>query len=636
MPPKKAAGASRATSRSGTAPAASTSTAAKANTSSKRKAATDAEPDNSDVPDVPERRSKRVKTATEFISPSAPTTKQSSKEAPKKASAARQGATQSKKPTRTGKSCNALRLNMVSGRLTNPANAAAKSTPARSASKKAATAPKETPTPKSKAKGKEAKPKTAEAPEKKKTPKAEPKPKAAPKPKAPPKPKKPLPVVVEPHTKRLEVLVCGEGENGELGLGIAKGQTGVKRPRLNALLSADEVGVVQVACGGMHILALTHDNRILSWGVNDQGTLGRDTSWEGGLRDIDAGSDSGESETGETGLNPYESTPTAIDASHFPEGTRFAQVAAGDSCSFALTDTGFVYGWGTFRANEGILGFSPTTTIQRTPVKLAELKNITSIDCGANHVLALDKNGNVFAWGSGQQMQLGRKPVERTRASCLIPRQLGVPKKSIVKVACGSFHGFAIDRNDNVWAWGLNNFGECGLEQDAGQSEATVGKPTKVPELCGKGVTCIKGGEHHSVAVNGAGDCIVWGRGDGGQLGIDIRGLEEDKVIRDESGRARIVISPTIVPPIQGRTSMVTAGGDHTLAVTTDGQAWSWGFSALYQTGQGTSEDIEQATRIENTATRDRHITWAGAGGQYSMLGAAVDEDGNTNVDGGA
>jgi alpha-tubulin suppressor-like RCC1 family protein len=28
---------------------------------------------------------------------------------------------------------------------------------------------------------------------------------------------------------------------------------------------------------------------------------------------------------------------------------RFAQVAAGDSCSFALTDTGLVFGWGTFK-----------------------------------------------------------------------------------------------------------------------------------------------------------------------------------------------------------------------------------------------------------------------------------------------
>jgi regulator of chromosome condensation len=33
----------------------------------------------------------------------------------------------------------------------------------------------------------------------------------------------------------------------------------------------------------------------------------------------------------------------------FPEGTVFTQLAAGDSMTFALTDEGLVYGWGTFR-----------------------------------------------------------------------------------------------------------------------------------------------------------------------------------------------------------------------------------------------------------------------------------------------
>ena len=37
------------------------------------------------------------------------------------------------------------------------------------------------------------------------------------------------------------------------------------------------MGVVQIDAGGMHVVALTRDNKILTWGVNDQGALGRDT-----------------------------------------------------------------------------------------------------------------------------------------------------------------------------------------------------------------------------------------------------------------------------------------------------------------------------------------------------------------------
>ena len=154
-------------------------------------------------------------------------------------------------------------------------------------------------------------------------------------------------VINEAPTEKLNVYVFGEGSAGELGLGTAKNAIDVKRPRLNPLLSAADVGVVQLSCGGMHVAALTHDNQILTWGVNDDGALGRDTSWEGGLRDMDKDED--ESDDEDSGLNPKESTPTAIASTCFPEGTIFTQIAASDSCTLALTDKGLVYGWGTFR-----------------------------------------------------------------------------------------------------------------------------------------------------------------------------------------------------------------------------------------------------------------------------------------------
>lgn len=159
------------------------------------------------------------------------------------------------------------------------------------------------------------------------------------------------PVINNPPTQRLNVYVCGEGSSGELGLGTAKNAIDVKRPRLNANLAGDKVGVVQIAAGGMHVVALTHDNKILTWGVNDQGALGRDTAWEGGLKDMDANDSDSDSDDDDSGLNPRESTPTAISSDLFPEDTVFVQVAAGDSTTFAVTDDGHVWGWGTFRVS---------------------------------------------------------------------------------------------------------------------------------------------------------------------------------------------------------------------------------------------------------------------------------------------
>jgi regulator of chromosome condensation len=162
---------------------------------------------------------------------------------------------------------------------------------------------------------------------------------------------KKLPAINSAPTRKMMVFACGEGSAGELGLGPKK-SVDIKRPRLNAFLDANTVGVVQLATGGMHCVALTHNNKILTWGVNDQCALGRNTDWEGGLRDMDSKSDaSDDSDDSDTGLNPKESTPTCLADDAFPTGTKFVQVAAGDSCSFALTDTGLVYGWGTFRVS---------------------------------------------------------------------------------------------------------------------------------------------------------------------------------------------------------------------------------------------------------------------------------------------
>jgi regulator of chromosome condensation len=85
--------------------------------------------------------------------------------------------------------------------------------------------------------------------------------------------------------------------------------------------------------------------------VNDQGALGRDTNWDGGYKEVDNNSDS-DSDDDDSGLNPLESNPTSIPATSFPEGTVFVEVAAADSSSFALTDDGLVYGWGTFRVSK--------------------------------------------------------------------------------------------------------------------------------------------------------------------------------------------------------------------------------------------------------------------------------------------
>lgn len=171
-----------------------------------------------------------------------------------------------------------------------------------------------------------------------------------PKPALAPKPPKEKVVINTAPTTRLDVFAFGSNSNAELGMGDTFKKAECPRPKFNSVLS--DAGVVQISTGGMHGIALTHDNKVLTWGVNDQGALGRDTNWEGGLVDMDKAEESGsDDDDEEIEVNPKEATPSVIDLSGVEKGTVFTQVVAADSASFALTDDGFVYGWGTFRVS---------------------------------------------------------------------------------------------------------------------------------------------------------------------------------------------------------------------------------------------------------------------------------------------
>ncbi|KAL5606552.1 hypothetical protein BROUX41_002955 [Berkeleyomyces rouxiae] len=454
-------------------------------------------------------------------------------------------------------------------------------------------------------------------------------PKKVPVPKLPPAPKVRTagPAINDLPSQRLEVFVFGEGSSGELGMGSkrrdGKKPVDVKRPRYNDLLSPEDTGVVQIACGGMHAAALTAEGKILTWGVNDDGALGRSSEWDGGLRDMDKeDSDSDSDDEDDTGVNPMESTPAAVSTEGFIGGTEIAQVAACDSATFALTRDGRVYGWGTFRASDGILGFSETTKIQRTPVEITGLKNISQLAGGSNHILALSIKGEVSAWGSGEQCQLGRRIGERYKMKALQPQHVGVPKSKtnpIVKVTGGSYHSFALTSDGRVYGWGLNNFGQVGVEGGAGEGDAMVNSPSVVKSLAEYKIKDIAGGEHHSLACTDDGKLLVWGRIDGHQVGLPKEAYTEDNTVFDDNERPRLLFKPTIVegiPPIES----VAAGTDTSFAVTTDGKVYTWGFSANYQTGLGTTDDIEQPTVIDNSAIKEKRVIFAAGGGQYSLV----------------
>ncbi|KAL8330381.1 hypothetical protein RB593_001411 [Gaeumannomyces tritici] len=479
----------------------------------------------------------------------------------------------------------------------------------------------------------------------------------------------PPPVLNEIPTQPLDVYTFGSGGSGELGLGADVPVPGnpestilLRRPLRNptlAMAAGDGDPVVQVSAGGMHCAAVTAAGRVVTWGVNDTGALGRRTDVGGGEDDDD----------NEFGLNKLESTPTEIPENRFgpAPAPKFAQVAATDNATFALTEDGNVWGWGTFRNQNGIFGFlksslvdkpNPTDQdrIQLGPVRIPGLpaNKVTSLSAGSDHVLALTCTGDVYAWGgSGAHGELGRRLGSsrgNARYECLAPQNVRLPPDlsrgpraraaaRATAVFAGRHHGFALtagagEDGGALVAWGANNYAQAGVAPPSAAELARTGEepavltPRAVPRLGGgddaSSAVHVAGGSHHSVACARDGSVLFWGRCEDGQAGMDAAALPDGDVEVDEKGGVRSVRVPSVVPGIKA--VRVGAGTDCTFAITANGQVHAWGYSEGYRTGLGTENTIKQPKEITEDANAASLTTRAfesvQPGGQFGVITA--------------
>ena len=262
--------------------------------------------------------------------------------------------------------------------------------------------------------------------------------------------------------------------------------------------------------------------------------------------------------------------------------------------------------------------------VAQQPTHVPTPQPIRKIAVGSNHILALTVDGTVLAWGNGEDLQLGRVVDDRTRLSPLEPHPFGLTS-NFIDIGTGASHSFAIHKNGSVYAWGKNNFCQTGIDKsDRDNIFENILRPTPIKALKGRGrIVEITGGKEHTIAATESNTSYTWGRLDTYALGIDFASLPSEAVLKNVRDQPVILKQPIEIPDLKAK--CVAASSDHTILVTTEGKAYSSGFSGNHQTGQGTDEDVEMMTLIDNTAVREQKLVWAGCGGQYSILAAAAD-----------
>jgi alpha-tubulin suppressor-like RCC1 family protein len=139
------------------------------------------------------------------------------------------------------------------------------------------------------------------------------------------------------------------------------------------------------------------------------------------------------------------------------------------------------------------------------------LTDVVAVSPGTQHTVALESDGDIFAWGLRVSGALGDGS---TSSHVTTPQQISaLSAKEIVAIATGHRFSLALEDDGTVWAWGRNVEGQLG---DGTTTQRTT--PVQVPNL--SGITAIAAGGYHALALQGDGG-IVWAWGDNseGQLG---------------------------------------------------------------------------------------------------------------------
>ena len=258
--------------------------------------------------------------------------------------------------------------------------------------------------------------------------------------------------------------------------------------------------------------------------------------------------------------------------------------------TLAIQTDGTLWAWGS--GDNGRLGLGNTTNYS-SPVQVGALTNWSQSKACNSFGLAVKTDGTLWAWGFNSNGQLG----QGNTTSYSSPVQIGsLTTWKFVNYGC------AIKTDDTLWMWGVNSFGQLGQGNITSYSS-----PVQVGTLTWSTISVNNGS---SIAIQSNGTLWGWGFNGSGTLGVS---------------NTTNYSSPVQVGALTNWSKIAVAndssGGGHVLAIKTDGTLWAWGSGGNGQIGDSTTTTYSSPVQIGALTT------WAeiSAGGLFSL---AVKTDG--------
>ncbi len=258
------------------------------------------------------------------------------------------------------------------------------------------------------------------------------------------------------------------------------------------------------------------------------------------------------------------------------ESLRAVTAGGNHTCALTNADAAKCWGWNS----DGQLGNGEWGTTSLKPADVSGLSDgISAIAAGACHTCALTLSGAVKCWGDNGFAQLG---IGSSRSKRLTPADVSGLSSGVKAITAGRQHTCALTVAGGVKCWGYNSDGRLG---DGASTKRKT--PVSVSGLSG-GVVAVSAGKFHTCALTDDGGVKCWGRNDHGQLGNGQNCGETCEDLMD--GKIHCCTVPTEVSGLSRGVKAITAGWQHTCAVTDSGKVKCWGSNNYGQLGDCASE----------------------------------------------
>eukprot|EP00105_Crassostrea_gigas_P014522 XP_011431210.1 PREDICTED: uncharacterized protein LOC105330955 isoform X1 [Crassostrea gigas] len=303
-----------------------------------------------------------------------------------------------------------------------------------------------------------------------------------------------------------------------------------------------KIKIRHAAVGEDHVIVVTTEKQVYSWGSGDKGQLGH-------------------------GNMESKMKPELVQSLN---GKSISRACCGEGFSIFASDNGIVLTCGD--GTSGCLGHGDTLSCYRPRLIETLLSlDVIAISCGSKHVVVVGSEGEVLTWGCGADGRLGLG----TEDNHCQPQELRIEEPVVIRdVFCGVDGTMFLTDVGSVYACGSNSDNKLGLNNRQGfimamkniftKTEVEGSNvPTPVRALARHRVLGISMGACHTAVIVEPGHIYTFGKNSEGQLGIG----------DTKPSRAPVEVKAMLESVV----NRVQCGNHYTVCSTTSNELYYWG-----------------------------------------------------------